>query len=363
MKIAGVDVVATAKATLKDFRKDDLQGLAAEVAYHFLFSIVPLVIFLTAMSGFISRMVGVNDAMSSITTWLFENLPTEAAEAVREPIQNVITNQSGGFLSFGAVLALWGGKNAMAALMKALNTAFGVEDSRPWWKKQAIAMGLTVAMGLAIVAASSFFLAGSFVGEGLANVLGLGDTWTTVWSILRFPLIALLLVVALAFLYWAGPDVDAPFKWLTAGSILAVVLWIIATFGLSIYFQFAGPSAETYGALSGVLAFVFWLYVMSLILLLGGELNSVLAVQQVPAVRAEVSAKGGDAKVAEQSTGFPRPIVAGPSAALAARQALAAEGAGGQQRRGTAALTTLGASVAAAVSTVVLTAVRRSRGQ
>lgn len=381
MKIGRYEVAPLAKALWQDFREDDVQGLAAEVAYNILFAVVPLLIFLTAMSGFVSRLVGVDDAMNSITTWLFKNLPDDAANALRDPIEAVIENQSSGVLSLGAVLALWGGKNAMASLMKALNVAFDVKESRPWLKKTGIAIGLTVALGLAIVAASSFFLAGSFVGEGLANAFGLGDTWTQVWSILRWPLIVLILVVALAFFYWAGPNVDAPFKWFTPGSIGAVLLWGIATFGLSIYFERFGGYNKTYGTLGGVLAFVFWIYVMSVILLLGGELNSVVTrlvgVADPDAEPLPVGGDGGAARSAAASAGVaanvggdgdtrdrpPRPAIGTsvpwPSAERLARQALTAEGSAGRARRSTQALRALVVAVVAAVSAALFGARRR----
>ena len=384
MKIGRYELAPLAKALWKDFREDDVQGLAAQVAYNILFSVVPLLIFLTAMSGFISRLVGVNDAMASITEWLFKNLPDDAANALRDPIESVIANQSGGVLSLGAVLALWGGKNAMASLMKALNVAFDVKETRPWLKKTGIAMGLTVALGLAIVAASAFFLAGSFVGEAFANMVGLGDTWTTVWSILRWPLIVLILVVALAFFYWAGPNVNAPFKWFTPGSIIAVLLWGIATFGLSIYFERFGGYNKTYGALGGVLAFVFWIYVMSVILLLGGELNSVATrLAGVADPDAEPLPAGGDgaashaaaasAAVATTTSGGkrealvppPRPAIGTsvpwPSAERLARQALTIEGSAGRDRRSKRSLRALVFAVVAAVSAALFGAGRGRR--
>ncbi|MDQ3045625.1 MAG: YihY/virulence factor BrkB family protein, partial [Chloroflexota bacterium] len=208
MTIAGVEVWATAKRIFAAFRKEDLQGLAAEVAYHFLFSVVPLLIFLTALSGFISDAIGTRDAVQGITEWLFENLPASTATAVREPLIDVVSNRSGSLLSFGGLLALWGGKNAIGALIKALNAAFDVKETRSWVRRQVISIGLTIALGLAIIAASSFFLAGSFIGEGVAGWLGFGDVWTVTWAILRWPAILALLIGALAFLYWAGPNVD-----------------------------------------------------------------------------------------------------------------------------------------------------------
>ncbi|MDP9354567.1 MAG: YihY family inner membrane protein [Chloroflexota bacterium] len=379
MTIGEVEIASTAKATFKDFREDDLQGMAAEVAYHLLFSVVPLLIFLTALSGFVSRMIGVQDAMSSVTDWLFANLPRQAAEAVEEPIRGVIANQSGSVLSFGALAALWGGKNAMSSLMKGLNIAFDVTDPRPWWRRTLVALALTVALGLGVIGASTFFLLGSVVGEALANLLGLGDAWTTVWGIVRWLLIVLLLIVALAFLYWAGPNVDAPFKWLTPGSVLAVLLWVIATFALSIYFRYFAGYTETYGVLGGVLAFVFWLYVMSLILLLGGELNAVLTQRYDPQTQADIAsdpAKQGSKRRVQRSRAAgatetapqsrspeaaapgiagvaPNPAIGSsvpwPSAERLAQQALAAEGSAERQRRSRDAVTALAVSAAAAL--------------
>ena len=383
MKIGPVDVVATAKATYKDFREDDLQGLAAEVTYHLLFSIIPLLIFLTALTGFVSRWVGPGDVVSDVIRWLREdsNLPSTTVDAIIVPIEGILLQESGGFLSLGAVLALWGGKNALGAMMKALNVAFDVKETRAWWKKTAIAMGLTVALGVAIIASSLFFLAGSFIGNTVFGWLGLGGVWATVWGLLRWPLIFVLLAGALAFFYWAGPNVDAPFKWLTPGSILSVVLWAVATLGLGLYFRFFAGYATAYGPLGGVLAFVFWLYVMSLILLFGGELNSVLARTHDPGTQAElddpekamsaVGAKRGGAAgtraggkdgvglgaepaparfAPEPLPAFPALASALPSAEQEARAALAAEGTDDRARRFRSVVAALGAAVVAAVS-------------
>lgn len=277
MKIAGGDIVPTTKQTFRELREDDLQGRAAEVAYNVLFSIVPLLIFLTALSGFVARAAGVTNSMQRITTWLFDHMGTSQAQAVRDPIQHVVQSSNGGLLSVGALLALWGGKNAVAAIMKALNTAFDVPETRSWPKRTGIAIGLTVALGLAVTSTSAVFLAGSGIAANLTDKIGLGETWRSIWSIARWPAIAAILVLAVSFLYWAAPNIEAPFRWLTPGSILTVVVWAVATIGLGFYFaNFAGYAGGAYGALGGVLAFIFWLHLMVLILLIGAELNSVL---------------------------------------------------------------------------------------
>jgi membrane protein len=275
--IAGFDVVATAKETIKEFQEDDLQGRAAEVAYKVLFSVAPLLIFLTALSGFIARAIGRDDVMRDITNWLFDHMGTDAARTVRDPIEQVVESSNGGLLSFGAIFALWGGKNATAAIMKALNVAFDVDEARPWLRRNAVAVVLTIALGLAVVLTSTLFIAGAGFADNLTSRIGLGATWRAIWSILRWPVIAAILSAAVAALYWAAPNVNAPFRWLTPGSVWTVGGWGIATLALGFYFaHFAGYAGGTYGALGGVMAFLFWLYVMTLILLFGAELNAVV---------------------------------------------------------------------------------------
>jgi membrane protein len=291
LKIGGVDVVATAKATFKEFQEDDLQGRSAQVAYNVLFSVVPLLIFLTALSGFVARSAGVDDAMESITTWLFDHMGTTQANAVREPIKHVVESNNGGLLSVGAVLALWGGKNAVAAVMKALNVAYDVEEGRSFIKRNVVAIALTIALGVSITLVSAIFLAGANFADTLTAKIGLGNTWQLVWAYLRWPVIVAILIVAVSVLYWAAPNREAPFKYLTPGSVFSVFGWGIATAGIGFYFaNFAGYAGGAYGAMGGVLVFIFWLNLMSLILLIGAELNSVLMQQKAePIVEKDAS--------------------------------------------------------------------------
>lgn len=284
--------MTTAKAIYKEFNKDDLQGLAAELAYHLLFAVIPLLIFLTALSAFLSKAIGLGDIMDSVNNWIVANLPSSSQETVGNVIESVLQQRSGSILSIGGLLALWGARNAMASLMKALNVTFEVAEGRSWLKKQLIAMGLTLALGVGIIGSGSALLLGSGLGDTFANWVNLGNTWTTVWSWLRWPVVLVLVSVMLAFLYWAAPNVHVPFRWLTPGSLIAVVLWAVASYGLSFYFQHFAGYTESYGVLGGILAFVFWLYVMGLILLLGGEINAVLAKEEDPTIALTAEGQG-----------------------------------------------------------------------
>ena len=221
--------------------------------------------------------------MNDITDWVRDRLPPESQVAVIDPIEETLKTSAGGLLSFGAITALWGGKNALAAMMKALNIVFDIEEGRPWWKQQVIAIGLTVLLGLASIAGSTALLLSSAVGSDIAKRIGLGSFWTTTWRWVQFPLIAAVLVLVLATLYWRGPDAKHSFRTMLPGAIATVVLWAIAVVGLSLYFAyFAGYLGGAYGALGGVMAFVFFLYVMSLITLIGGQISAFAANRALP---------------------------------------------------------------------------------
>jgi membrane protein len=253
-----------------------MMGMAAGVAYHFLFSTLPLLIFLTALSGQVSRAVGTGDVMHNITTFLFDHLAYEQAVAIRDPIEQVIEENSGGLLSLGAILALWGGKNVVVALMKALNTAYGVAETRSWRRRTLTAILLTLTLAIPILLISVAILVRSGIERWLGSSLGSDNTWTELWQFARWPVLALVLFTGLSVLYCFGPNIDMATWTVFPGAAFAVVLWGASTIGLSLYFQYLGSYATAYGILGAMLAFVFWMYVISAIILIGGELNSSL---------------------------------------------------------------------------------------
>jgi membrane protein len=371
VKIGGIDLVVTAKAAVKKFIDSDLQGMAAEIVYYLLFSMVPLLLFLTSLAGMIGRRIGTGNVMSEVTNWLKTdaNLPQSTVEVVLTPIEQVLENQSGSLLSIGAIVALWSGKNAFTALMKGLNVAYGVEETRPWWKTWGIAIGLTIALGLVAVGASVFFIASAAAGEEVADALNMTSTWTTIWEWARLPLIAVLLCVVVSFLYWVGPDRKRKYEIITIGSIVTVVLWGLATLGLGLYFQYMGGYVVAYGVLGGLLGFLFWLFLMNLILLFGGQLDSVLAEQRQTAPAAEAATRVDQHRVMQPGfIGPPMvvPITSSisdevrgkrdqlPSAEEAARRDLINQTGPQRQSGWQKAARLLGASAVAAVTAAVL---------
>ena len=286
--ISKKDALVIGKLTLKRARERDLPGMAQQIAFNVLFALGPLLIFTTALAGAITQQVNDNlqNPVKPVTDWLFANLPGEAAAFLREPVENALTTSPGFLLSFGAITSLWSARAAMGSLMKGLNQALGVEEERPWWKKQAIALGLTVLISLFATIGVLVFILGTGIGDDLAGAVGLGSVFSTVSVWLRWPVIAAGIVFGVMVLHYYAPDHKSPFRWTLPGAVLTVVLWGIFIIGLRIYFAVSGSFAEAYGVFGAVLAFVFWLYVMSLAILLGGVTNS--AVQtRIPGARPE----------------------------------------------------------------------------
>ncbi len=278
------------KQILRALKEKDLSGLAQQIAYNILFALAPLLIFITAAAGAVTRAVNsdMQNPAEPVLRWMQDNLPADAANFLQEPVTNALQTDAGFIMSFGGLLALWGAKNAMSAIIKGLNIAYDVEeDSRGFVKQNLVAIGLTIGLALLIGLGGIIFVLGTGLGEDIANGIGLGSVWASASEWLRWPLIVLVLVVAVALIHSYGPNIDADLKWFFPGAAFTVVGVAIATVAVGIYFSFSGGFNETYGAFGSVLAFIFWLYIVGLIILLGGVVN--MAVQkEVPPARQSV---------------------------------------------------------------------------
>jgi membrane protein len=271
-----VDAKEILRATVKEFSQDDMSGLAAESAYHILFSIFPLAIFSAAMSGIINSVFGL-DLFAKIMSATTSVLPADARSAIADPLAKVLNNQNGGLLSFGIVLALWSGSNAMSTFIKALNRAYDVEETRPFWKAKGIQVLLTLFIGIITSVAFITIVFGGKIGDALAKHFGLGTAFTTFWNVIRWPLILVFISFALAVLYWVGPNIKQKFQWISPGAILATIVWLVALLGFGLYVSRFGHYDKTYGTLGGMIILLLVFYISSLVIMLGGQVNSELA--------------------------------------------------------------------------------------
>jgi membrane protein len=297
--------LAVVKRMVGEFREKEVSVLAQLIAYNLLFALAPLLIFLTSFTGLVARRVGLGNTMNDVTAWLQENLPADAADALQEPIRAALETSPGSLVSIGGLITLWSAKNAMAALMRGLNGVYGVEETRSWVRQQAVSVGMTIALAVAIVGTGGFYVLGTDVGDGIADFVGLGSAWATVSTWLRWPVIAVLIVGLVTLLHYYGPDLDAPLRWFVPGAAFTVVFWAIATVGLRIYIGYSSGFSEAYGIFGAMLAVIFWLYVMSIVILLGGVLNHVVQrrVFGIEQREAEIASKAPDTTSRESGVG------------------------------------------------------------
>ena len=284
----------------KEVGEDDLSGAASELAYKFFLALFPFFIFITALAGFATDIFGIDDPRQEIMSVLGEALPADAYSVLNTQVDAVVQSKNAGLLSVGILGAIWASSSGVGSFMKALNRVYEVKETRPIWKRYGIAVGLTALGGGFIVGSLALVLAGQFFGLRLADAVGLEGAAATLFLIARWPLAIVLLLTAVAFLYWAAPNIDVPFKWISPGAIVFVATWLPATLAFGLYVANFGSYGQTYGALGGVVVLLVWLYLTSFVLLLGAQFNAVLAQQSAPA---EVVARAGEGATAKTATG------------------------------------------------------------
>ncbi len=269
-RLGGLKPLALGKQSVKEFLDDDMVTYAAALAYHALFALFPFLIFLLGLLSVLH--------IPGFFSWLLEQaqtaFPADAYQRVQEVVTQVQGQARGGALSFGILTALWAASSGMRALMNALNTAYDVEESRPAWQRYLFSVLYTVGLAILVIAAAALMLLGPQAMEWLADQAGLGGAFVAVWTWLRWPVAVLLLMLTAAIIYYVAPNVEQPFAFITPGAVLAVIVWIIASLGFSLYVANVANYSATYGSLGGVVVLLFYFFISAAVLLLGAEINS-----------------------------------------------------------------------------------------
>jgi membrane protein len=273
MVILGYRVGELVKSTLKETREDNVLGIATQVAYNFFFSVFPLLLFLTPILSLIGDKRRI---VTELLARLSEALPSEAFTLFSKVLTDIMfAKNAPGLISLGALLAAWSGSNIFSTFMDALDTAYDVKDDRPWWKKRLLALAVMVVWVLIITLVTAILLAGdSIVGYARDN-LAMGSSALTLWSVIQFPLAIVLLIAFLYFMYWLLPYVKQDKKQILVGAVAAAFLFVLATLLFRLYVQHFPPNA-TYGTIGAVMVLLSWMYFISVVILVGGELNSEL---------------------------------------------------------------------------------------
>jgi membrane protein len=266
---------AVLKRTVAEFRRDDVTDRAAALTYYSVLSLFPGILVLTAVLGVLGH---------SATQSLIDNLNSIGPGQARDLLVNSLhqiqgsKRASGPLAIVGLVGAVWSASGYIGAFMRASNAIYDIPEGRPLWKLAPLRVAVTVALVLLLaVCALGVVVTGSVAGH-VGRLLGIGSAGVTAWDIAKWPVLVILISLAIAVLYWISPNVRQPgFRWFSPGGLLAVLVWAVASAGFAFYVANFGSYNKTYGSLGGVIVFLVWLWLTNVAVLLGAEFDAELA--------------------------------------------------------------------------------------
>ena len=258
------------KRTLGDTLKDDAQGLAAQLSYYFFLSLFPTLLCLIALAS----LFPIENVVDDMTRMLQPFMPAEAIGFVGDQMIKVAQSDDRAILSFSILVALWSSSAAMGAIVNAMNRAYDVEEQRPWWRVKLLAIVLTIGLALFILVALTLVLAGPQLADLATRWFGMSVVWAWIWKVVQWPLVFALVATGIGIIYYFAPDAEQDWVWITPGSLVATVLWIVASLAFRYYVVTFGDYTATYGALAGIIVILLWFYLSGLAIVIGAELNA-----------------------------------------------------------------------------------------
>jgi membrane protein len=264
------------KRTVKEFKDDNLTDWAAALTYYTVLAIFPALIALVSILG----LFGQNPQTTNALLGIIDDVgPSSAVDTFKGPIESLVTNKSGAGIALvlGLAAALWSASSYVGAFMRASNAIYERDEGRPFWKLRPTQLAVTLVMVLLVALVGVAVVLTGPLATAVAEPIGLGSAAVTVWNIAKWPVLLAVVVLILAILYYWAPNVrPAKFKWITPGSVIAVVIWIVASALFALYVANFGSYNKTYGSLAGVVIGLIWLWISNIAVLLGQELNAEL---------------------------------------------------------------------------------------
>ncbi len=259
------------KRAVTYYLQNDMLTYASALAFQALFSIFPFLIVLIAMLGFFDMM--------QFFDWVRQQMslmfPHEAMEQVDLVIAEV-QQPRGGLLSLGLIVALWVASGAMRVTINALNVVYNVTEARQFYKLYPLSIVYTLCIALMLIAAAVLMVTGPQVMQWIAEQIGIEQFVVTLWTWLRLPLALLLFMLTVAFVYYIAPDVEQKIRFITPGSVLSVVVWVLASLGFGYYIQNFADYSAVYGSIGTVIVLMMYFYISAAVLLFGAEVNAVI---------------------------------------------------------------------------------------
>ena len=262
------------KRTAKEIQEDHLAAFAGNLTYKGLFALFPFFVFLLSLLG----LFGAPDLLQTLIEQARGVLPQGAIDFLESQLLGIAGNKAQGAFTVGALvsilLALWGVSGAFRSVMEAMNVMYEIEEARPFWKQLLISVFLALGVAALLLFALVLVVFGPEIGGAVADVVGLGYVFEVVWNVVQWPVLLFLVVLAFALVYYYAPDVEQRFRWISPGSIVAVVAWLLFSLAFSLYVEFG--SFDAYGSIAGIIILMLYIYYSAFIMLVGAELNQVV---------------------------------------------------------------------------------------
>ncbi|MCE5090947.1 YihY/virulence factor BrkB family protein [Staphylococcus devriesei] len=250
--------------------KDDASGLAAQMTYHFVLALFPMLIFLLTLLPFFQI------DPQQIKDLVSQNAPSETADVVSRIFEDITKNSSGSLLSVGLLLAIWSASNGMSAIMNSFNVAYDVEDARNPVVLKILSVVFTIVMGIVLALALTLPTFGDFIKERLFGPLGLSNEVAWVFDLVRIVLPFIVILILFLTLYSVAPNVKTKFKSVFPGALFTSIIWLVGSFVFGWYLSNFGNYSKTYGSLAGIIILLLWLYITCFIIIIGAEINAIV---------------------------------------------------------------------------------------
>lgn len=272
--LSGRSWLGVLKRTFTEFKRDNLTDWAAALTYYGVLAIFPAIIALISVIGLVgpSATQPILDNLATLT-------PGPANEILSGAVKQVAGSRGGASVAFfvGLGVAIWSASGYVGAFARASNAIYEVPEGRPFWKLRPMQLIVTVVMIFLLAACAIAVVVTGPVAQSVGDVVGAGSAAVTAWDIAKWPIIALVVSLMFSVLYFAAPNVKQPgFKWITVGGVVALLVLLAASALFAVYVASFSSYNKTYGALGGVIAFLVWLWIANIAVLLGAELNAEL---------------------------------------------------------------------------------------
>ena len=285
----------------QDVVDDELAGRCAELAYYYLFSVFPLLLFLSTLLGYLA---GISSRLRHVLLVYVSRVSPSAdvTALITNTLDQVTRSHGGAKLSLSLLVALWVASSGTLAMGRALNKACDVDETRPWWLRRLVAVALTLGISALIAGALIVMISGHHIGEALADELGVASVFVSAWHVLRWPLVLAFVLLAFETIYNFAPS-RAPGSrhlWGTPGAVVGVGVWVAISVGLQLYLGEVESFASSYGSLGTVIVLLLWFYLIAFAILVGGEVNSAISRQIAahPQRGAQAGSRAGEAAAA-----------------------------------------------------------------